>query len=285
MNPSPFRYPGGKYKLYSFVKELVKINNCSTYIEPFGGGSAISLGLLFDNIVKKVIINDYDYTIYILWYCILYRTDELISLIMEKSITIDEWYIQKSIRENIENHDPLTIAFSTLFLNRTNRSGIIDKAGPIGGYNQSGNYKINCRFNKEQVIKKIIRISDYKNRIILTNYDAMDFIDEVILGTRNSFTFFDPPYYKKGQGLYTNFYNHGDHENLSKAIKQTLKNRKWIVTYDTAAEIKKLYANMSHIRFNLSYTLQSKRSGSEFMFFSKKLQRIEEENKFINYES
>ncbi|MDR7908842.1 DNA adenine methylase [Bacillus velezensis] len=285
MNPSPFRYPGGKYKLYSFVKELIQVNNCSTYIEPFGGGSAISLGLLFDKSVKKVIINDYDYSIYILWYCILYKTDDLINLILEKPITIDEWYIQKSIRENVENHDPLKIAYSTLFLNRTNRSGIIDKAGPIGGYDQSGTYKIDCRFNKEQVIKKIIRISQYKNRIRLTNYDAMDFIDEVILGTRNSFTFFDPPYYKKGQRLYTNFYNHGDHVNLSKAIKQTLKNRKWIVTYDTAAEIKKMYSNMPYVRFNLSYTLQSKRSGSEFMFFSKKIKRLEEENKFINFDS
>ena len=71
MNPSPLRYPGGKYKLYPYVSRLVQENNCATYIEPFCGGAAIALGLLFDGIVKKVIINDYDYTIYCFWDSIL----------------------------------------------------------------------------------------------------------------------------------------------------------------------------------------------------------------------
>ncbi|WP_243122397.1 hypothetical protein [Clostridium septicum] len=59
----------------------------------------------------------------------------------------------KVIQENKENESLLSLGFSTLFLNRTNRSGII-KAGVIGGKEQNGNYKLDCRFNKEEIIKK-----------------------------------------------------------------------------------------------------------------------------------
>lgn len=281
INPSPLRYPGGKYKIYQFIKKLVQHNNCTTYIEPFAGGSAISFALLFEGVVNRVIINDYDYSIYCFWESVLNRTDEFIELIQSTPVTIEEWHYQKSIREKIYDHDPLEVGFSTFFLNRVNRSGIIDKAGPIGGLEQKGNYLIDCRFNKEEMIKKIIRISEYKHSIQLYNLDAMDFIENVIVRTRNSFTFFDPPYYQKGQGLYTNFYKHGDHENLAKSIFQMMSNRKWIVTYDTAREIGELYSKFDKITFNLSYTLQTKKSGSEFMFYSKKVKRLDNEEKYL----
>lgn len=281
-NPSPLRYPGGKYKLYSYIKELVNQNNSSTYIEPFAGGSAISFALLFEGVVKKVIINDYDYSIYCFWHCVLNNPDELINLIFNTPVTIEEWHKQKEIRKNIYNYDPLKVAFSTFFLNRTNRSGIIDKAGPIGGLEQNGEYKIDCRFNRITLAKKIKEIARYRDNIFLHNMDAMEFIEEEILNTKRSFTFFDPPYYNKGHGLYTNFYNHGDHENLAKTINTLLKNRKWIVTYDTANEIKQFYHKSPFISFSLSYTLQSKKSGLEYMFFSKNINRLPNEGDFLN---
>lgn len=285
LNPSPLRYPGGKYKIYKYISNLVKYNNCSSYIEPFAGGSAISLGLLFNGVVNRVIINDYDYSIYCFWESILNNTENFIKLIENTPINLEEWHKQKMIRNNLYEYDPLRVGFSTFFLNRVNRSGIIDKAGPIGGMTQSGNYPIDCRFNKEDLISKIKRISMYRNAIKITNMDAMDFIEEKITKTRNSFTFFDPPYFNKGQGLYTNSYNHGDHENLEKTINQLMKNRKWIVTYDTADEIKDIYSNYDKIIFNLSYTLQQKKNASEFMFFSKKIKRIPNEHELLNIQS
>ncbi|OAJ73632.1 DNA methyltransferase [Brevibacillus sp. SKDU10] len=282
MNPSPLRYPGGKYKLYRFISKLVENNNCSTYIEPFAGGSALSLAMLFNGVVKRVIINDYDYSIYCFWDSVINKTDDLIRLIQLTPITLEEWHQQKSIRENLYEHEPLKVGFSTFFLNRVNRSGIIDKAGPIGGLNQTGNYSIDCRFNKENLIKRINKISKYKDAIRICNLDAMDFIHSEITKTRNSFTFFDPPYYKKGQGLYTNFYTHGDHENLSKTISNTMRNRKWIVTYDSTSEIKQIYSKYDSITFSLSYTLQEKKNGSEYMFFSKKINRLDNERELIN---
>ncbi|QIC08419.1 DNA adenine methylase [Brevibacillus sp. 7WMA2] len=281
MNPSPLRYPGGKYKLYRFISRLVANNNCSTYVEPFAGGSALSFALLFNGVVKRIIINDYDYSIYCFWDSVLNRTDDFIRLIQNTPITIDEWHHQKLIRENVYDHEELNVGFSTFFLNRVNRSGIIDKAGPIGGLEQTGNYLIDCRFNKADLIKRILRISEYKDAIKIFNMDAMDFIESEITKTRNSFTFFDPPYYKKGRGLYTNFYNHGDHDNLAKTINNTMANRKWIVTYDTTSEIKQMYSKYDSITFNLSYTLQEKKNGSEYMFFSKKTNRLDNEHELI----
>ena len=268
MNPSPLRYPGGKYKLYNYVEALVKVNGCTTYIEPFCGGTAIALELLFNDVVKRVVINDFDYTIFCFWNSVLNYTDDFIDLIQNTNITIAQ-------------HNLLEIGFSTFFLNRTNRSGIIDKAGPIGGKKQTGNYSIDCRFNKNKLIDQVRKISLYKDKIQLCNMEAMDFVDQVILDTRNSFTFFDPPYYSKGPGLYTNFYIHGDHVNLANHITNKLKRRKWIVTYDNVNEIKNMYAKVDRIEFELQYTLQEKKSASEVMFFSKSIQRPQKENELI----
>lgn len=280
-NPSPLRYPGGKYKIFPFVRELIKVNKCSTYIEPFTGGSAVSLALLLEGTVKKIIINDYDYSIYCFWYSVLNHTEEFINLIKETNIDLDEWYKQKEVRNDINNKTKLEIGFSTFFLNRTNRSGIIDKAGPIGGKNQEGNYLLDCRFNKTRLIEKINEIAKYRNCIYLYNLDAMDFIEEVVLKTRNSFTFFDPPYYNKGQGLYTNFYNHGDHANLAQLVYEKMRNRKWIVTYDNSSEIESMYSNFDKLKFSLSYTLQEKKNGEEILFFSSSVKRLEDEDKLL----
>lgn len=281
MNPSPLRYPGGKYKLYNYVEALVKINGCTTYIEPFCGGTAIALELLFNNVVKKVIINDFDYTIFCFWDSVLNHTEEFVYLIENTDITMQEWNKQKEIRSNYKQHNSLEIGFSTFFLNRTNRSGIIDKAGPIGGKAQTGNYKMDCRFNKETLIKQVRKIASYKDSILLFNMEAMDFVDQVILKTRKSFTFFDPPYYSKGPGLYTNFYCHKDHVNLANHIVDKLKRRKWIVTYDNVNEIKNMYDKIDKIEFELQYTLQEKKSASEVMFFSKCVERPMDENLLI----
>ena len=281
MNPSPLRYPGGKYKLYNYIAELVRVNDCTTYIEPFCGGAAVAIELLLNGIVNKIIINDYDYTIYCFWYSILYETEAFIELIQNVDVSLQEWHAQKNIRNGIDDYDILEIGFSTFFLNRTNRSGIIDKAGPIGGLNQTGNYAIDCRFNKERLITEIRRIAEQREHIELYNMEALTFIEEVVVHTKKSFVFFDPPYYGRGPELYTNFYAHGDHLNLSKAILTKLKNRKWVVTYDNVNAIKSMYRKVRSIEISLQYTLQEKRKSSEVMFFSRTVVRPQNEQALV----
>ncbi|HER5503192.1 TPA: DNA adenine methylase, partial [Streptococcus pyogenes] len=191
-NISPLRYPGGKSQVYDYVRELVIANDAITYIEPYMGGMGIALKLLLNNNVHKIMVNDYDKAIYAFWYSVLNYTEQLIEKINTTPITIDEWKLQREVQKNKNNCDDLlTLGFSTLFLNRTNRSGII-KAGVIGGLKQDGNYKLDCRFNKEKTIKKIKLIASYKKQIKLYNMDAEKFIRLNITKTKNSFTFFDP---------------------------------------------------------------------------------------------
>lgn len=271
---SPLRYPGGKNKTYNYIKNLVKLNGISTYIEPFAGGAAVALRLLINNDVKRIIINDYDRSIYALWYSIINHPNELINKILETDITIEEWYKQREVQKQKQKANLLDLGFSTLFLNRTNRSGII-KAGVIGGLKQEGKYKIDCRFNKETIINRIKKIALHADKIKVCNYDAIDFIEKEIKFTRNSLTFFDPPYYDKGPDLYTNYYSHDDHVKLAQAISQLMRNRYWILTYDTAIEIKNIYKKYKYypIKYYLNYSISKPTRGQEFMFFSSKIIR------------
>ena len=271
ITPTPLRYPGGKFKLNKYIEPLLINNGIDTYIEPFCGGAGLAIKLLKDGIVNNIVLNDYDYSIYCFWDAVLNNTDSLITKIVETQVNYEIWKEQKSIRNNFDKNNKLDIAFSTFFLNRTNRSGIIDKAGPIGGKEQAGVYKMDCRFNKTSLISDIESIAHMKDKISLYNMEAIDFIDIIKECDDKAFTFFDPPYYGKGPDLYTNFYSHSDHEKLSCAIKSKLLDKKWIVTYDNNNEIKKMYGFCDSMEYELQYTLQDKKHGSEIMFFSPSL--------------
>jgi len=273
---SPLRYPGGKTQLASFVANLINVNHIrnGTYIEPFSGGAGIAIELLLTNKVKRIVLNDYDKSIYSVWYSILNHTDKLISLIENTPITIDTWFEQKSIYEKNKNYrNSLENGFSTLFLNRTNRSGIIN-SGPIGGYNQNGNYKLDCRFNKINLINKIISIANEKNRIDLFQKDALALIKIINqnYSIETSFIFFDPPYFIQGNKLYTNFYNDKDHFDLAKAIAN-LNNFHWITTYDYTEKIYDIYSKyikLQKFQYQLLYSAQNKIKATEFLFASPK---------------
>ncbi len=264
---SPLRYPGGKSKLTPYILETLKLNNLvgGTYVEPFAGGAAIAWHLLLEGHVKKVYINDLNPSIYAFWYCVLNMTDQLCTLIKNTPITIEEWHKQKVIHRN-QQSNLLERGFSTLFLNRTNHSGII-KAGVIGGFSQKGNYKIDCRFNKNRIIGQIYKIAEKRKKINLKNLDANDFIVKVLPSINKiCLVNIDPPYYVKGKGLYQNFLNHEDHYKLYETIKNIT--HPWIVTYDDTPEINDIYSKYNPKPYGLTYTAQIKRKGSEVMIHS-----------------
>lgn len=269
-NYSPLRYPGGKNKIYKYVKYLVDSNEIDTYIEPFCGGAAVALKLLLNNDVKKIMLNDFDRSIYAMWFSILHDTDSFIKKVREAVFTIEEWDEQHDIQKNKDNVDLLTLGFSTFYLNRTNRSGII-QAGPIGGRAQTGNYKMDCRYNTEVLIKKIKLIAKNKNRISLYNLDAIDFIKQNIRRTRGSLTFFDPPYFVKGKQLYTNFYEHIDHIDLRDTIDKYMSKHKWILTYDFHEEIQHMYSKFEYFPYILNYSAGTSKKGMEYIFFSSEI--------------
>ncbi|MBP3346161.1 MAG: DNA adenine methylase [Alphaproteobacteria bacterium] len=273
MNNSPLRYPGGKSRISKFVAKLIEENNIikGHYVEPFAGGAGVALNLLFSGVVDNIFINDKDKSIYAFWYSILNDTDKFIDKIISLNVTIEEWLKQREIQKN-ENTDMFHLGFSTFFLNRTNRSGII-KGGVIGGIEQAGNWKLDVRFNKEALIKKIQRIAAYKEHIHIYNMDAIDFLnDEVIkLDIDNTLIYLDPPYYAKAKQLYMNFFEHKDHVKLYDVVNKL--QYLWLVSYDNQKEIKEIYKNKPEltIEYDLRYTAGVKGSGREIMFASENL--------------
>lgn len=269
---SPLRYPGGKGKIAGFIHRVFEKNllQDGCYIEPYAGGASIALSLLINEYANKVIINDLDRSIYSFWHSVLNETDELCKLIIDTKLNIKQWRTQQDIQKNKEKASLLELGFSTFYLNRSNRSGII-KAGVIGGLKQEGNWKMDARFNKDDLIRRIERIADYSNRIKIYNLDACILLDKINKEiSSKSLVYFDPPYYHKGKDLYVNHYKHIDHEKVAEKIAG-LNSKKWIVSYDSTPEIKRLYKGFKKIEYNLNYSAANASQGKEVMFFSKDL--------------
>ncbi|MBS9463803.1 DNA adenine methylase [Flagellimonas sp. 389] len=266
---SPLRYPGGKNCIFKFVSNFFYENEllgCS-YAEPYAGGSGLALRLLFEGYVESIYINDLDKFIYSFWKSVLQNNDEICNWIESVPLNIETWHIYKKIQLNPENHHYLDLAKATFYLNRTNVSGVI-KGGVIGGQAQLGKYKINARFNKSDLIKRIRKIFQLKNRIHLSNLDGLQFIKKMNNTKQNIFIYLDPPYYQKGSDLYMNFYKEADHKKLSNAVKKI--NHKWMVSYDNNDFIVSLYSEFEKILYQLAQST-SNRTGDEILVFSKGL--------------
>ncbi len=266
--PSPLRYPGGKRKLSSYIEEIVCTNDIQggTYIEPFAGGANIALYLLFKEFVNQIIINDLDRSIYAFWHSVLYNTEDLCRLINDTPVNMESWRQQREVQQQKDQVDLLQLGFSTFFLNRTNRSGII-RGGVIGGKKQNGEWKMDVRFNKEELIYRIKKIARYEGRIELHNEDAIAFINNILNQIdEKTLIYFDPPYYHQGAALYANYYSPRDHAVLADYIQNL--NCKWMLTYDHADEVIALYRNAERHILSLSYTAQEKTRGNEMIAFS-----------------
>lgn len=265
---SPLRYPGGKSMLTNFMKLVIQKNDLydCVYVEPYAGGAAIALNLLFSEYARKIIINDLDYSIFSFWYSVVNHAKEMSEMIKKTPVTTETWNQQKEIHQNARDHTLLEMGFSTFFLNRTNRSGIIE-GGVIGGKEQNGKWKMDARYNKKDLIQRINRISIYRKRIEICNMDACQLIDKRRNKLPSSTLFYiDPPYYIKGKELYHHHYGHNNHILVRDTIKK-INSQKWILTYDDVPEISELYEDYRQVKYYLNYSAQKKRVGREIMIF------------------
>lgn len=269
---SPLRYPGGKGKLARFMKEIVRSNGLSDgrYVEPYAGGAAVAWELLLTGVVRRVSINDISLPVFSFWHSVLNSTDELCSLIRNCPLTIEEWDRQKDVFRRPQESDCLNLGFSFFFLNRTNRSGILN-GGVIGGRDQTGKWKIDARFNKSDLISRIEKIASLRSRIEVTNLDAVEFIEtNAKRFGKKTLLYIDPPYFEKGRFLYHDAYRVDDHATVAEAVK-ALKGMNWVVSYDDVRPIHDLYENSPWLQYTLNYSARNITRGREVMFFSKNL--------------
>ncbi|MCV2358638.1 DNA adenine methylase [Paucibacter sp. TC2R-5] len=267
---SPLRYPGGKTQLAPFVLDLARANGVlrGVYAEPFAGGAGIAWRLLLNGDMTEVWLNDIDPAISAFWQAVVREPDPLCERIVKVEITMEEWTRQRVIL--LDKHASIQDkAFATLFLNRTNRSGIL-KGGVIGGKDQTGNYKLDCRFNRDELIQKIRRIHAYRDVIQLSQLDAEECLrDWNHRLPKRALLNIDPPYFAQGRDLYLSFYEPDDHARLAKLVRK-LK-CPWMLTYDDVPEIERLYSGMPTYRKGLTYYAQVKRKASELLVLSRGL--------------
>jgi DNA adenine methylase len=263
---SPLRYPGGKTILFPFFVKKIEESGLRdvTYVEAFAGGAGAALALLFNEVVDHIVINDLDKAIYSFWRSATFESERFIEKIERTPVTVKEWRKQKAIYEN-KRAKRFERGFATFFLNRTNRSGILN-GGPIGGLDQTGKWKIDARYNKKALIQRIRDIAEYKNRITVTNEDGVDLVSRY-LRKKNVFVYLDPPYYDKAADLYLNIFQEKDHARLAKKLNAH-PDATWLLTYDNKPEIRKLYTDRTVVDFSLSYNAYERRQGQELMILS-----------------
>lgn len=266
---SPLRYPGGKAILTDFLAATIRTNGIQgcIYAEPYAGGAGAAVNLLLSGNVERIILNDADRNIWAFWKSILDYTDAFLELVEQVPLTIDEWLRQRTIYESAKGPSILERGFAAFYLNRCNRSGILTKGGVIGGLNQEGKWKMDARFNRVGLKRRIERIAAYSEQIEIANLDAVQFVREYVLSQPDRSRFFvylDPPYFLKGSCLYLNHYKPDDHAVLSRFLRR-IEHVKWLITYDNAAEIRNLYDWCRIVDFNLRYSAHSSKQGSEIV--------------------
>lgn len=254
----------------SFFIDLFEYNEMKdvVYVEPFAGGAGAAVNLLVSGKVERICINDANVGIYSFWNSLVSEPERMIAKVVETPVTFSEWQLQRDIYQN-SNSPSFELGFAVFFLSRTNRSGIIS-AGPIGGSSNEkqalAKYKIDCRFNKKDLIKRMERIAEKANSIQVYNMDALNFINVI---PENAFVYLDPPYFVKGQCLYMNHYTECDHHNLSESLKRA--SFKWLLSYDDVPKIREIYKAFDLYNFPLAYTASNVRNGMELITHSRNI--------------
>ncbi|MEQ8667226.1 MAG: DNA adenine methylase [Rhodospirillales bacterium] len=267
---SPLRYPGGKGRFSNDIAAVIASQGYRDvdYLEPYAGGAEIALHLLFTERVTRVFINDYDPAIFAFWRSVVNQPERFCEAIESCELSTREWQKQKATYVRKQPADEFDLGFAAFYLNRTNRSGIIATAGPIGGHNQSGKWKIDARFNRESLSKKVERIARFKDRIIVTSMDGVDFLAEnAKADAGDQFVYADPPYYGQGNRLYRSWLDDDGHKKIA-AFFSALEDTTWLLSYDECPEIARLYKGVPRKRIRLPYSANKTSLGRELLFHS-----------------
>lgn len=261
---SPLRYPGAKRWMSGYIARSIQRNDLlpALFVEPFAGGASVALSQLSAGLIGNVILNDCDPLIASFWSTLFFDTEWLVRRVQNCEVTLDEWIrVKKSNPQSTRGR-----AYKCLFLNRTSFSGVLtDAAGPIGGRAQESPYKVDCRFNKGTVIRRIQEAAQFRSRVAgVWNLPWHRAILRVLKLQCNSrlpdavLFYLDPPFYNKASRLYRHYFNQAEHVRLRDFLSKF--SHPWILSYDASPHVLDLYrtGGFRASNVNLIYTASQK---------------------------
>lgn len=274
---SPLRYPGGKSALAGVFEDIIAALQLADaiYVEPYAGGAGAGVALLRQGLVAELVINDIDPAVHAFWSSVRVENDRFVDAIRTVPLTMEEWRRQRTVYRSRDESDPFALGFAFFYLNRTNRSGVLN-AGVIGGNDQTGNYKIDARFNRETLAERVSSIGSLADRITVTDDDGRSVIRRY-RADASAFMYIDPPYVAAGSKLYLNAFDAADHEALAREVLAPA-DAHWLVTYDVEPLVERLYRSAFQCRLELNYSARHPGSAQELVVASEAvgsvLQRI-----------
>jgi DNA adenine methylase len=240
------------------------------YVEPYAGGAGAAIFLLLEGHVDHIVINDADPVVYAFWRAVTEHTDELIDRILTTPVSMSTWTEQRAVVDSPVNRGVVDLGFAAFFLNRTNRSGILE-GGVVGGKQQAGSLKLDARYNQAELVERIKRIGTMASHITVYGIDALELLQDATPGfPERCLVYLDPPYYIKGSQLYRNHYKPADHAAIAGFV--TRATFPAIVTYDDCSEIRNLYRRLDSATFSLHYSTHLARAKTSEALFYKNLQ-------------
>jgi len=254
------------------MSEVIERNDAigSNYVEPYAGGAGIALELLFDEKIGHVYLNDSSLHIHAFWRAVLTETERFCQMVSRVRLTINTWRRHREVVRHPTEHDFVQLGFSTFYLNRCNRSGVL-RAGVIGGLAQGGSWKMDARFMRRALIDRIESLAEYRKDITVTNHDAEEFMTTKVNAiTGPTIVYCDPPYYEGADRLYLDTYQPGDHARLAMVIQEKLRHP-WLVSYDGHRDIIALYRKRRRFHYALQYSAMRSYSAREVLFLSDNL--------------
>jgi len=264
---SPLRYPGGKASLAGFFADLIDELEPRplTYVEPYAGGAGAGVALLRMGLIERLVVNDFDPAVHAFWNAAVHHNKELVERVRLTPLSLDEWHHQRDIYRACDHNDPLTLGFAFFFLNRTNRSGILN-AGVIGGQAQRGRSLIDARFNREGLVERLEAIGALEDRIEVSDLDGRTVIRKYATDPQ-TLLYIDPPYVQAGSRLYLNAFEGRDHKALAEIVDE-ITDAHWLVTYDQSPYIARLYQDHFQCELSISYAAHRATKATELLIAS-----------------
>lgn len=260
---SPLRYPGGKRRLAPYIAEALRLNNLhpELYVEPFAGGASVAIQLLHEGLVERIALGEKDPMVAGFWKTVFTQPERLIAELRKLEPTLENWEYYRRTRPRSQ----LGWAIKCLFLNRTSFSGILSPtAGPIGGYKQSSDYSIACRFPIERLANRIAQIATYADRVEFIHegdwHDMFRRVGQLGVPREQVLYYLDPPFYEKAERLYRYYFSEAEHQRLYEGLGNLDAN--YILSYDAAEPIVTRYSSNgnspNHVNLLYSATARGK---------------------------